>query len=130
MSKLSKEIVKEFIDALIEDLIRAELMLSQHPELLNATYTRGETILHYMAVNYQTKPVEFLIERGALLNEKNDSSCTALMEVCIMGNEEIAKILLDHGADPNVSSTTFDTALINAVRAGSPNCGDASQSRS
>ncbi|HEY9777351.1 MAG TPA: ankyrin repeat domain-containing protein [Planktothrix sp.] len=118
MSTPSKTIIKEFIDAVINDRDTAEIMLADRPALLNAKYLRGDTLLHHLAVNGNVDAVKFLLERGARVDDRNETNCTALMEVAVLGSEEMTRLLLAHGADPNLSTATFDTPLVNAVRAG------------
>jgi hypothetical protein len=120
MPKITKEKIKEFIDAVLHDHERAELMLEEQPQLLNARWLHGESLLHHFAIGYDADAVKFLADLGAEVDLKNESGNTALIEVCTLGNMEIAEILLDHGADANAASATFDTALMCAVRAGKP----------
>jgi hypothetical protein len=48
MANLSDAIVGEFIDALVNDRQRAEVLLSVQPDLLNARWIHDETVVHFL----------------------------------------------------------------------------------
>ncbi len=48
-----------------------------------------------------------LLEAGADVNAKDKNGTTPLHEACSYGHTEIARFLLDHGADPNVKETDY-----------------------
>lgn len=60
--------------------------------------------------------VELLLAKGALVDATSkDRNYTALMDAAQIGEMQIAKILLEHGANPNTQSKDGQTALILAV---------------
>jgi len=60
--------------------------------------------------------VRMLIERGAIIDATSkDRNYTALMDAAQIGELEIAKLLLDANANPNIQSKDGQTALILAV---------------
>ncbi|XP_028260587.1 cyclin-dependent kinase 4 inhibitor B [Parambassis ranga] len=61
--------------------------------------------------------VEDLLRAGAPVNGVNCFGRTAL-QVMMMGSARVARILLRHGADPNVSDSTGATPLHDAARTG------------
>jgi ankyrin repeat protein len=51
--------------------------------------------------------VKFLLEKGADLEHKTDEMHTALMEASMDGHVEVARLLLDHGAQVGVFFAKF-----------------------
>ncbi len=88
------------------DVVR---ILLDHGADVNATDKMGTTPLEYPSgfvdnyhSNYQ-ETVEILIAHGAEVRHVDRNGETALHEAVFMGNAKVVEILLDHGADPNVS---------------------------
>ena len=98
MATLPNALIGEFIDASVEDQRRAAELLAAHPDLLNARWLHGETVLHFVAVEGFTESVTFLAERGADVNEVNDFGDPPLIDVAILGHTDIAEVL-DPGPD-------------------------------
>ena len=67
----------------------------------------------YLACNIQT--VQAIIEHGADVNAVNNRIQTTLWFACFNGQVNIVKILLDAGADPNISDTNNDSCLHAAI---------------
>ncbi len=118
MTKIDKKIVEEFIDAAVKNHEKAELMLKQHPDLLNARWIHDETIIHFLAVEFYTDAVRFLGKLGFDVNAVNEFGDSPLIDVSIIGNFEMAKTLLELGADPNTTSETRDNVLHCAAQSG------------
>ena len=119
MTDRSTEIVGEFIDAVVDDETRARRLLTSHPELLNARWHLGETVLHFLAVEDFVDGVRRLIEWGADVNLPNRLGDPPLVDCVILGNEPLVEILLRHGATPNVvHRSTRGTPLHIAVANG------------
>jgi ankyrin repeat protein len=119
MASLPRELIGEFVDAVIQDRDRAKYLLSVHPQLINARWIYNETVLHFLAVEGFIDGVRFLAECGADVNIENEFGDTALIDVTVLGNVEVAHILLSHGANPNANSETRNNPLDCAVRSGS-----------
>lgn len=48
--------------------------------------------------------ISHLIEKGAQVNAKDEDGSTALMDAAIIGDMELAKVLLNAGADPKIKN--------------------------
>lgn len=115
MTTLSTALIGEFIDASVRDQRRAAELLAHHPDLINARWLHGETVLHFVAVEGFSDSVKFLAERGADVNAVNDFGDCPLSDVATLGHTDIAEVLLRHGANPNARSETRDPILHLAV---------------
>ena len=111
MSKPSRKLLVELIDAAVEDHAKARKLLKKHPGLLEARYIHKETPLHFLAVEGYADGVRFLAEAGADVNCVNEFGDTPLADVACLGGDEVARILLQHGADPNAASSGHDNVL-------------------
>ena len=118
MESLPHALVGEFIDAVVQDPGKADALLAEHPDLLNARWIHQETVLHFLAIEGFAEGVKFLASRGADVNAVNEFGDSALVDAAGLGMDEIAGTLLRHGADPNAKSVTSDNALHAAVRSG------------
>ena len=67
--------------------------------------------LHQAASNGDQPTVRLLIDRGDNVNEKNGAGWTPLMDAAFVGHVGIAKMLLEHGADPTLTNNQGQTAL-------------------
>jgi len=83
---------------------------------LNLKSTEGFSPL-FAAVQNKHKPVvEYLLSKGARVDEKNGpKGVSALYRACFDGSLDIAKVLVDAGADVNLKSTEGFTPLYIAV---------------
>ena len=117
--KLEKHLIGEFIDAIIQDQLKAQLLLKDYPALLDARWIHNETVLHFLAVENYVDGVRLLAELGADVDSTNEFGDTALIDVASLGNDKVAEVLLEHGANPNAHSETNDNPLHRAVASGS-----------
>ena len=119
MGELPDELVGEFITAVVEDSAKAERLLADHPALLNARWMHDETVLHFLAIEDFVDAVRFLVVHGADVNAVNEFGDSPLVDVADLGRNEIAKMLLTAGANPNGPSTPWrDCPIHNAARKG------------
>ncbi|XP_069837869.1 transient receptor potential cation channel subfamily V member 6-like [Dendropsophus ebraccatus] len=112
-----------------ENLEAVEILLDEAPQLINQPMTsdlyKGQTALHIAAVNQNINLVLTLIHRGAdvsspratgtffALNKKNlfyFGEHILTFAACV-GDTEIVKILLDHGADLQAKDSWGNTVL-------------------
>jgi ankyrin repeat protein len=79
---------------------------------LGATSVGGLTALHFAAREGQMDAVRELVTGGANINLQSGSDRTPPMtEAIINGHLDIAKFLLEHGADPKIANADGLTAL-------------------
>ena len=93
---------------------------SQSPKIRKASKpdSAGRSLLQRMCIKGNLKEVQRLIEQGSPdINSADFAGTTPLHEAALEGFYEIAKILLDHGANVNAQSGDMDkdTPLIDAV---------------
>lgn len=100
--------------AVVEDHPKAALLLEEHPRLLNARWMSDETALHYLAIEGFNDAVGFLLAHGADVNV-NGFGDSPLTDVAVLGRNDIAKMLLDAGADPNGALTQYGERPIHAA---------------
>lgn len=111
MSKAKDPLVGEFIDAAVANPVLARDLLLKNPSLRNARWIHEETPLHFLAVEYYADAVRLLCELGFDVNTPNEFGDSPLIDVVSLKNHEIAEILLQAGANPNVRSKTSGSLL-------------------
>jgi ankyrin repeat protein len=92
-------------------------LLAEHPDVLHWTHLWGETPLHYCVVENDLEAVRLLVRLGADIGAVNDSDCPPLVTCCGMQYQEMARYLLDCGADPD-SKDQQDNAIVHAIEKG------------
>jgi ankyrin repeat protein len=58
--------------------------------------------------------VEFLIQKGADIEAKDNDGMTALMKASFMGRKEIVELLIQNGADVNQKNNNGQNAMMRA----------------
>ncbi len=71
----------------------------------------GTPALHLAALNGRKAMVELLLARGADVNGKDLSADTALVAAITSSRPEVAKVLIEHGADPLARNQNDHTPL-------------------
>lgn len=100
----------EFLNAIF-DVVRAG-HLAKLTSLLDQgipvdfTDAKGDSLLILAAYHEHTQLVELLLSREANMDALNDRGQTPLVCAVFRNNEEITKILLDAGADPQLGHQT------------------------
>jgi ankyrin repeat protein len=109
-----------FEAALLGDLARVTALLEAHPDLLDSFSHDGWTALHLAAFFDRGEMVELLLARGAKLDlkSKNQLNNTPLNAAVAAGRLEIARRLLEKGADANAHQHGGITPLHQAAAAG------------
>lgn len=69
----------------------------------NVKYSNNKTILMYAANIGNLGRVQFLLDRGANINDSDSNGYTPLIYACINGNVDIVRLLLDRGANQNAT---------------------------
>jgi ankyrin repeat protein len=111
MTSLPTALIGEFIDAAVRDQERAAGLLAAHPDLINARWLHGETVLHFLAVEGFTEGVAFLAEHGADVNAVN-----VLHSAVRSANDRLVALLLAAGADARYR-TDLGESVFDAVPA-------------
>jgi ankyrin repeat protein len=115
---LDASIIGEFIDAVALDPSKAAEMLRHEPGLRDARWLHEETILHFLSIEGKAEHVRLLGEWGFDPNATNEFGDAPLIDVAVLGRDDVAGVLLDLGADPNARSVTADNVRHCAVRSG------------
>ena len=110
--------VRLLIAALFSSVEDGVKMLREYPQLLHAKTDRGESALHWMAVENQVDAVKFLLSRGAAADEPANNGDTPLMSAATLGHEEICAALIRAGANVNAADENEDTVLHHAAQTG------------
>ncbi len=83
---------------------------------VNGRDAAGNTALHFAALNNDERTVRALLERHATVDILNGAGATPL--IFGAGHPGIVKLLLEHGANPNVAAKSEITPLVAAVQQG------------
>jgi len=89
----------------------------------NAISSAGSPVLHYAANHGHADVVKLLIDKGADVNSQVNNNAMALHYACGYGdqtkhvpNAEVVKLLLKHGANPNIRDPDGLTPLQSAIK--------------
>lgn len=100
------------------DLEGVKRLLKAHPKLLESKVEySGVTPLSCacMATNDNQEVIKYLIKMGANLNSRSRSGLSPLHIAAMRGRHEIVRILLAHGADPNLRDNDNYTPLMKTL---------------
>ena len=97
--------------ALKGDLERVKALLDKEPHLVNAPGGNGKFPLHWAAQGGHVEIVEFLIERGAVVNSKNVADETPLHYAAALGHSEVVRFLIEKGASLTPKTIFGETPL-------------------
>ena len=107
-----------FRNAACFDRGEAALLLAQDPTLIEVRNSIGETALHFLIVENDFTAMEWLLERGADINTRNDFTNTPLMEAARLGYLKMCEYLLSRGADLGARTDDGETAISGAAQSG------------
>lgn len=100
----------EFYDAAIYgDYDKVKTIVEKHPDCITHKDEYGFTVLHGLAEEEHYEILQFLIDNGANVNEKNEDGITPLH---LAAWPEIVEILVKNGADLEAKSNAGETPLI------------------
>jgi ankyrin repeat protein len=94
---------------------RAGDVAARGPRKVGADFMGGMTALLYAAREGHQRAASALVEAGADVNQVSGDKFSPLVMSIINGHLDLAKYLLDHGANPNLATETGITALYSAV---------------
>ena len=105
--KASLSDVDDFATAcLAADEPRARLLLDQKPDLINELGMRRAELLQLAAESDKRDAVRLMVKLGFDINER--CRTTALHHAAMVGHLEMAKLLIELGADPSIRDTEFN----------------------
>ncbi|KAK4878595.1 hypothetical protein RN001_011101 [Aquatica leii] len=89
----------------------ADLLLSRGADVTIKETQSGLSCLYYFALNGDDQKVLHTIEKGVDVNDQQFNGSTALMEAVNNKNLSTVKLLLAHGADPNITNNNGYNSL-------------------
>ncbi|XP_073259061.1 transient receptor potential cation channel subfamily A member 1-like [Porites lutea] len=94
-----------------------EYLVSKDPAICRITLLdhRGKTPLHLAAGKNHTHIVEFLLEKGAALDPKDDDRRTPLYFAASYGASSVVKLLMEREADVTIRDTSLKSIIHAAV---------------
>lgn len=102
-------LIDAFSNAIVYgDLPKAQALLAETPDLVNAQDNYGFAALHNVMSEEQPETIAYLIAQGADVNIQNDMGIAPLHLACWPEN---AAFLLDAGADINLLTNSGDSPL-------------------
>jgi ankyrin repeat protein len=108
--------VPDFIDAAATgDYVRLKAMVSKDPKLICTRDECGETALMRVARNGDRSIADFLISKGANVDEKSKAGETALMFAVMSDEVPMAQFLISKGSDVNARNDFGETVLMRAA---------------
>ena len=111
MSSISKTIDLEGLSIVHPELLKRLVKLMNHVNEVQARIHLknhiGGTLLHTAAEKGPPALVEFLISKGANVDETDHNGQTPLYRAAKAGRKEIVEILLAKDADPNIQTESF-----------------------
>lgn len=114
--------VRDLIAAFASSVEAGARLLKAEPALLHATTERrGETALHWLAVENRLDAVRFLLSRGAAVDAAASANDTPLMSAARLGLEEMCALLIGAGANVHAMDENEESVLHHAARSGKSN---------
>lgn len=114
--------VEIFFDAIEHGDSSVLYSLASHISDMNITNSKGELPLNVAIRQNNYEAVDFLVSRGARVNEKDVTSFTPLHYAVVHQKLKAAYVLLSMGADPNIQDKLGKTPLMYAILARDRRC--------
>ncbi|MGH1334979.1 MAG: ankyrin repeat domain-containing protein [Aureispira sp.] len=106
---IKEETIEEFSNAVVYGVLeKVKEMINENPAIVNAQDKYGFTALHNVMCEEQRETVLYLLEKGAVVNIKNEDGITPLHLAC---TQENAALLIQAGAEVNIRSNQGNTPL-------------------
>jgi len=93
-------------------------MLERDPSLIAVRNSVGETAMHYLVVENELASVEWLTDRGADVNTRDNFDETPLMHAALLGYMELCDFLLSRGAVIEFRDENGETAISKVAESG------------
>jgi ankyrin repeat protein len=105
------------------DITAVERYLAAFPtQIMIAKNDAGDTALMWAAAGGHDNVVALLLERGAMVDNRNLFGFTALFYAAVKDQPAVMTLLLKKGADIDAKSGTGETALFYAAKSGYRTC--------
>lgn len=102
---------REFLAAVYQDMALAEQMVQTDRSWLRYRSSVGETVFHYLVVEGDMERAGKLLAWGAEINTQDDFGNSPLINAVILGDLELVKWLVSHGASLELKTENGDTAI-------------------
>jgi ankyrin repeat protein len=99
------------VSACFHDTTLAKQIFAADPQAVHCRDGVGETTFHYVVVESRIDLAELLLQAGSDINSATLFGHTPLMSAVQLGNIELVRWLVDHGASLDPKTVNDDTAL-------------------
>jgi 26S proteasome non-ATPase regulatory subunit 10 len=97
--------------ALAGDVVKISELLQGDPNSVNLRGWGGDTPLHLAVVHHHSAAVQLLLEKGAIVDARDDQDATPLHLAAQFGFVDVAEMLLAHDAKVNLRDSDQRTPL-------------------
>ena len=105
-----------------DNLKIVKLLLERNPELININGSGKKSPLHFAVINNCPKIVEYLVKKGAKINQSDKYCRSPLLLSCKYGYSKITKFLIECGANINKCDNSQNSPLHYACAFGNLDC--------
>jgi len=111
--------IRDFKKAVLTGNIpKMKELLGNHKEEIQQLINEKDDLLITASAHGDANTVEFLLEIGFDVNEKNKNGDSALLIAAFNGKRDVLELLLEYGADINTKNNAGETPLIKAADTG------------